>query len=160
MISKTRLYHITKGKHSRKEFADGTPVTAENKRREGGSPRLVIYAASGRNEIRLTEEQAQSPQLAHLGLVPVIGGAVVNTTKAAKPETDTPTPAATTPTGGAGEPAKTVVIPDDWQSLKVAEKRNIVAEITGKPADKMKTADADAVIDAYLAAKALDDVAQ
>lgn len=129
-MSKVRLYKITRGSHTRREFEDGTPVINRKEGRARGS-QVVVYKSDGRNEILLTEDQAASPAFAHLKPVLVIGGVKV--------KSEAPAPS-----------SGSIVIPEDWNDLPVGEKRKLASQIKGGEPKDYKVADAEAVIQEYL----------
>ena len=154
-----KTYILTKGKHTRFEFANGEPLTKANKARTSKEPVAAVnYSASGRNEIKMDSAEAGLPSYSHLGLVLKLEGKA--TTK-----TEKPAKAADESNAGdsddAGRDVKDegdlIAIPDDWRYLGLEDKRNLAARITGRRANRSVTT-CDTIIQEYInGASASDD---
>lgn len=149
--STVRSYVITKrgASHSRREYMDGTPARAGDGKHMRSAYKIYNYDTN--RIIRLTEEEAASENLRHLGLEPAVGTASPKA-KAKAPATDvagkgesaekTPKEAQDDPTDDEGEgapegDAEEHAIPSNWRILKTAAMQDLVEKITGeRPADR------------------------
>lgn len=143
MTSETvRTYTITKrgASHSRREYEDGTPVRAGDGRHRKSAYKIYNYDTN--RDIKLTEEEAASEGLRHLGLVPlVVTAKKAKAAAAATKVADQPKTAEETPKGAQDEaPAPegdAPEIPSNWRILKTAAMQDLVEKITGeRPADR------------------------
>jgi hypothetical protein len=161
-----QTYRITRTgpKHFRYEHADrsgeptGEPWSGSLMRKNatGGIEPAGRYVLVGygvgpglRPEIRLDAVGAKT--LAHMGLVPVLGGGsrvkVIGGSAIVDAGAD-----ASGDAGGAGEPDASVKVPDEWRSLSESKQRGLAAKIAGLDKADVTPEQAVSIIEAHVAA--------
>jgi hypothetical protein len=159
-------YRITRTgpKHFRYEHADRSgaptgqvwrgPLTrkgATGNYEPTGNYVLVGYGVGPglRPEIKLDAVGAQT--LAHMGLVPVLGGGSRVQVIGGSAIVDVGANASVD-AGGAGEPDQSVKVPDEWRALSESKQRGLAAKIAGLDKADVTPEQAVSIIEAHVAA--------